>query len=251
MSTIKFKRGNQSNVGALPKEDGSLIFAYDVEQASPATVQLDQTINNKVERLNLFVANSGTSIYSSDSYALGGSSLQDILNVIDSKEVSADSATRIIPTNKSVVNNFSIRTGIPTASGWSQFPIFPIAETDDPDLISYKGKNLSVLHMDGGAQRHDIVALNEGNDGLLYATASSQGETSRIEKILDGGNYSSLVTNLNKEVTFENGLRAKTNVQIDGGNFSTGSTVTTGNGETSIPNIRFVVSGKTLIITTK
>lgn len=189
---------------------------------------------------------------SKDSNALSGSSLTQILDSVNSGNVSADSATRLVSTTKSIANNFTIRTGIPTSSGWTQYPIYPIAGTTEPNLIQYKGKNLSILHMDGGTQRHDIVALNEPNDGLIYATATSEGSTSsRIERILDSGNYSGLVTNLNKQVTFSNGLKAQSNVQMDGGNFAEGSSVTTGNGETSIPNVRIYVNGNTLVINTK
>lgn len=187
-----------------------------------------------------------------NSNALGGSSLQQILESFNTGDVSADSATRIVSSSKSIANNFTIRTGTPTSSGWTQYPIYPISTTTDPDLTAYKGKSLSILHMDGGAQRHDIVALNGANDGLIYATATSAGTTSsRIERILDGGNYGSLITNLNKQVTFSNGLKAQSNVQMDGGNFSTGSTVTTGNGETSFSDIKIYVNGNTLVISTK
>lgn len=198
------------------------------------------------------VRKSLTSInYASDSNALGGSSLSQILDSITSGSVQVDVATRLASSTKSIANNFTIRTGTPTSS-WIQYPIFPIYNTTDTDLIAYKGKSLSILHMDGGAQRHDIVALNGANDGLIYATATSAGTTSsRIERILDGGNYSSLITNLNKQVTFANGLKAQKNVQMDGGNFSTGSTVTTGNGETSISNVKISVRDNTLVITTK
>lgn len=186
-----------------------------------------------------------------NSNALGGSSLSQILNSITSGSIQADVATRLASSTKSIANNFTIRTGVPTSS-WTQYPIFPIYNTTDADLTAYKGKSLSILHMDGGAQRHDIVALNGANDGLIYATATSAGTTSsRIERILDGGNYGSLITNLSKQVTFANGLKAQKNVQMDGGNFSTGSTVTTGNGETSISNVKISVSGNKLIITTK
>lgn len=197
------------------------------------------------------ISNASTADFSKNSNALGGSSLSQILNSINSGNVSADSATRIISSTKSVANNFTIRTGTPTSSGWSQHPAYHLYNTSDADLTAYKGKSVSLLHMDGGAQRHDIVALNSANDGLLYATASSTDGSARIERILDGGNYGSLITNLSKQVTFSNGLKAQKNVQMDGGNFSSGSTVTTGNGKTTIPNVHFSVSGKTLIITTK
>lgn len=395
MATIKLKRGLESNVSSLPKEDGSLIFGYNTA-AVPATMQLDQNIGGTVQRLNLSVANSGTSDYSKnssalegsslsqildssqqknafieldnttndivkltrasgstvqkiidnvahsstssysvnagslqghilstlssgtsadfsnkipyidsngvteisryidfhgdstsrdfsirldtgvasnliitgpsastvtanyfngvakDSNALSGSSLQQILDSFNFDNVAADSATRLISSTKSIANNFTIRTGIPT-SGWTQYPIYPIYNTNEPDLIDYKGKNLSILHMDGGAQRHDIVALNGVNDGLIYATATSAGTTaSRIERILDGGNYGSLITNLNKKVTFADGLKAQKNVDMDGGNFVTGDS---SSGEDwpdgSNVAIKIFVSGNKLVIKTK
>lgn len=250
MATVKIKRGQESKVSSLLKEDGSLIFGYNTA-STPATMQLDQNISGTVQRLNLSVANSSTSDYSKNSAALSGSSLSQILDSITSGSIQADVATRLASSSKSIANNFTIRTGTPTSS-WTQYPIFPIYNTTDTDLIEYKGKSLSILHMDGGAQRHDIVALNGANDGLIYATATSAGTTSsRIERILDGGNYGSLITNLNKQVTFANGLKAQKNVQMDGGNFSTGSTVTTGNGETSISNVKISVRDNTLVITTK
>ena len=196
-------------------------------------------------------SSASTADISKNSNALGGSSLSQILNSITSGSVIAETAIRLATTTKSVANNFTIRTGIPTSSGWSQHPAYHLYNTSDADLTAYKGKSVSLLHMDGGAQRHDIVALNSANDGLLYATASSTDGSARIERILDGGNYGSLITNLSKQVTFSNGLKAQKNVQMDGGNFSSGSTVTTRNGETTIPNVHFSVSGKTLIITTK
>lgn len=251
MATIKLKRGLESKISSLPKEDGALIFGYGSE-SMPATMALDQNINGITQRLNLSVANSSTSDFSKNSNALGGSTLQQILESFNTGNVSADSATRIVSSSKSIANNFTIRTGIPTSSGWTQYPIYPISTTTDPNLIDYKGKSMSVLHMDGGAQRHDIVALNGANNGLIYATATSAGTTSsRIERILDGGNYGSLITNLNKQVTFSNGLKAQSNVQMDGGNFSTGSTVTTGNGETSFSDVKIYVNGNTLVISTK
>lgn len=188
---------------------------------------------------------------SSDSNALGGSSLQQILDSFNSGNVSADSATRIVSSSKSVPNNFTIRTGIPNQSGWSQYPVSPIQDSLDPDLINYKSKSLSVLHMDGGTYRHDIVALNESNDGLLYATASSLGgSSSRIARIFDSGNYGSLITNLSKQVTFANGLRAQKNLYLDGGNYSIGSTVGAEEQEHNKQNVNIYVSGSTLIITT-
>lgn len=243
-----------------PYDSDTLYLNYTSDQTVASTSNIcDKQIkiypNGDLSNLNVVTASTFSGFLdgvSKDSNALSGSSLSQILDSMNSGSVSADSATRLISTSKSIANNLTIRTGTPTSSGWTQFPIYPISNTLEPDLVSYKGKNLSIIHLDGGTQRHDIVALNEPNDGLIYATATSAGTTaSRIERILDSGNYGSLITNLNKQVTFSDGLKAQSNVLMDGGNFSVGSTVTTGNGETSIPNVRIYVNGNVLVINTK
>lgn len=168
------------------------------------------------------------------------------------ENINADSATRIISSGKSIANNFTFRTGIPLSSGWSNFPIWQLVNSQKPELIDYKNKNVSILHLDGETQRHDIVALNEPNSGLIYATGTTAvGSSSRIERILDGGNYGSLISDLNKHVNLNDGFTAQTNVKLDGGNYAFGSTVEEG-GEDGNPeqSIEIYVTGTTLVINT-
>lgn len=53
MSLFKMKRGQESKVSSLAKEDGSLIFS--LNGANDSTVRLDQTINGTVQRLGIAV----------------------------------------------------------------------------------------------------------------------------------------------------------------------------------------------------
>lgn len=53
MSRFKMKRGQESKVNSLAKEDGSLIFS--LNGANNSTVRLDQTINGTVQRLGIAV----------------------------------------------------------------------------------------------------------------------------------------------------------------------------------------------------
>lgn len=53
MSRFKMKRGQESKVNSLAKEDGSLIFS--LNGANNSTVRLDQTVNGTVQRLGISV----------------------------------------------------------------------------------------------------------------------------------------------------------------------------------------------------
>lgn len=53
MSRFKMKRGQESKVNSLAKEDGSLIFS--LNGANNSTVRLDQTVNGTVQRLGIAV----------------------------------------------------------------------------------------------------------------------------------------------------------------------------------------------------
>lgn len=53
MSLFKMKRGQESKVNSLAKEDGSLIFS--LNGANNSTVRLDQTVNGTVQRLGIAV----------------------------------------------------------------------------------------------------------------------------------------------------------------------------------------------------
>lgn len=53
MSLFKMKRGQESKVSSLAKEDGSLIFSLD--GANDSTVRLDQVVNGTVQRLGIAV----------------------------------------------------------------------------------------------------------------------------------------------------------------------------------------------------
>ena len=53
MSLFKMKRGQESKVSSLTKEDGSLIFS--LNGANNSTVRLDQTVNGTVQRLGIAV----------------------------------------------------------------------------------------------------------------------------------------------------------------------------------------------------
>lgn len=53
MSLFKMKRGQESKVNSLAKEDGSLIFS--LNGANDSTVRLDQTVNGTVQRLGIAV----------------------------------------------------------------------------------------------------------------------------------------------------------------------------------------------------
>ena len=71
MSLFKTKRGQESKVSSLAKEDGSLIFSFD--GANDSTVRLDQTVNGTVQRLGIAVNKA------KNADALGGSSLSQVL----------------------------------------------------------------------------------------------------------------------------------------------------------------------------
>lgn len=53
MSLFKMKRGQESKVNSLAKEDGSLIFSLD--GANDSTVRLDQSVNGTIQRLGIAV----------------------------------------------------------------------------------------------------------------------------------------------------------------------------------------------------
>ena len=71
MSLFKMKRGQESKVNSLAKEDGSLIFSFD--GANDSTVRLDQNVNGTVQRLGIAVDKA------KNADALGGSSLSQVL----------------------------------------------------------------------------------------------------------------------------------------------------------------------------
>lgn len=71
MSLFKMKRGQESKVSSLAKEDGSLIFSFD--GANDSTIRLDQNVNGTVQRLGIAVDKA------KNADALGGSSLSQVL----------------------------------------------------------------------------------------------------------------------------------------------------------------------------
>lgn len=71
MGLFKMKRGQESKVSSLAKEDGSLIFSFD--GANDSTVRLDQSVNGTVQRLGIAVDKA------KNADALGGSSLSQVL----------------------------------------------------------------------------------------------------------------------------------------------------------------------------
>lgn len=71
MSLFKMKRGQESKVSSLAKEDGSLIFSLD--GANDSTLRLDQSVSGTVQRLGIAVDKA------KNADALGGSSLSQVL----------------------------------------------------------------------------------------------------------------------------------------------------------------------------
>lgn len=71
MSLFKMKRGQESKVSSLAKEDGSLIFS--LNGSNDSTVRLDQSVNGTVQRLGIAVDKA------KNADALSGSSLSDII----------------------------------------------------------------------------------------------------------------------------------------------------------------------------
>ena len=100
MADIKLKRGQESKVGSLAKEDGSVIFGYGAS-SQPTTMHFDVNQGGTVQRTGIAVSSASsanlastaifsnksssatiasTATYSKNSGALGGSSLSQILN---------------------------------------------------------------------------------------------------------------------------------------------------------------------------
>lgn len=71
MSLFKMKRGQESKVSSLAKEDGSLIFS--LNGANDSTLRLDQSVDGTVQRLGIAVDKA------KNADALGGSSLSQVL----------------------------------------------------------------------------------------------------------------------------------------------------------------------------
>ena len=77
MSLFKMKRGQESKVSSLAKEDGSLIFS--LNGANDSTVRLDQSVNGTVQRLGIAVDKAksadSASIASSANYAINADTI--------------------------------------------------------------------------------------------------------------------------------------------------------------------------------
>ena len=56
---LKFKRGQELNVGNLPLEDGSVIFSTR-DTTSPTTVRVDVQVNDTLQRLGLGVSSASS-----------------------------------------------------------------------------------------------------------------------------------------------------------------------------------------------
>lgn len=79
MSLFKMKRGQESKVSSLAKEDGSLIFS--LNGANDSTVRLDQSVNGTVQRLGIAVdkaksadsaSNASSAIYAKNADTIDG-----------------------------------------------------------------------------------------------------------------------------------------------------------------------------------
>lgn len=109
MSLFKMKRGQESKVSSLAKEDGSLIFSLD--GANDSTLRLDQSISGTVQRLGIAVDKA------KNADALGGSSLSQVLasagggNVFTGLDTTTNNKIKLTRANggtvEKIINNVS------------------------------------------------------------------------------------------------------------------------------------------------
>lgn len=233
MSLFKMKRGQESKVSSLAKEDGSLIFS--LNGANDSTVRLDQTVNGTVQRLGIAVdkaksadsasmASSAVSASSAEnSVRLGGKVASDYALKVDlSGDINALSAKRL-PSYQSVsvANSFFYRygtTGNASDGGaWTGFPsatLYAATSTANGFGNALYQKKVGVLHLASGSSAHDLVFQAGGTNGGIAYVATGRNPA----YILDTLNYKEKAYTFNK-LTASSTFTATSGVVIDGGSY--------------------------------
>lgn len=229
MSLFKMKRGQESKVDSLAKEDGSLIFSFD--GANDSTVRLDQSINGTVQRLGIAVDKAKNA---DNSNALGGSSLSQVLasaggeQAFTSLDTTTNNVVKLTRANgetvQKTINNVSnastanyAKSAPPTANSVNYVRVYNSSDVGGSNTVTVNDlskKNFaqgminsatdnplgkagwvhvqSMAWADGSDQWASQIAFNVQNGtGAYYRSSNGSGHLAGRDwnKFLDSSNY--------------------------------------------------------------
>lgn len=158
-TTLKFKRGQESKVNSLAKEDGSVIFGLG-SSGAPSTLHFDSAIGNSVQRLGIAVASA-------------------------SSANTASTATKLRTARK--INDASF-DGTANVDITELHPIVITGQTVDLNTLrltgDFLGKKLYLCGTDGGSSSitHKPETANEGFTLLVEQLRWYDGSTDYVNK---------------------------------------------------------------------
>ena len=138
-TTLKFKRGQESKVNSLAKEDGSVIFGIN-NASSPSTLHLDATVGGSVQRLGVAVASASSANTASTATRLRIARKINDASFDGTKDVDVTELHPVVITDQSVDLNTLRLTG------------------------DFLGRKLYLCGTDGGSSKitHKPETANEG-----------------------------------------------------------------------------------------
>lgn len=138
-TTLKFKRGQESKVNSLAKEDGSVIFGIN-NASSPSTLHLDATVGSSVQRLGVAVASASSANTASTATKLRTARKINDASFDGTKDVDITELHPVVITDQSVDLNTLRLTG------------------------DFLGRKLYICGTDGGSSNitHKPETANEG-----------------------------------------------------------------------------------------
>ena len=138
-TTLKFKRGQESKVNSLAKEDGSVIFGIN-NASSPSTLHLDATVGGSVQRLGVAVASASSANTASTATKLRTARKINDASFDGTKDVDITELHPVVITDQSVDLNTLRLTG------------------------DFLGRKLYLCGTDGGSSKitHKPETANEG-----------------------------------------------------------------------------------------
>lgn len=215
-------------------------------------------VNNVSQATNAYSASTANRILD-DNDATGKTSysysqvVQNIKNSLGS--INADTANRLwhySPSSNIVNSLWFFSSGQANSAPPTYFPSYFKSDQSMATTYSDITGNDTIVHIAGAKYNHDLVfSDNTISEGIVYFTnLTANAGTPRYARIVDSANYATVITNLNT-LTMKSTLTANNGVNIDGGSYSSGTTMTGSTIGTATQNIHIEVQGTTLVITTK
>ena len=158
-TTLKFKRGQESKVNSLAKEDGSVIFGIN-NASSPSTLHLDSTVGDSVQRLGVAVASASSANTASTATKLRTARKINDASFDGTKDVDITELHPVVITDQSVDLNTLRLTG------------------------DFLGRKLYLCGTDGGSSKitHKPETANEGFILLVEQLRWYNGSTDYVNK---------------------------------------------------------------------